>query len=74
MARIKKNDEVMVIAGDDKGKQGKVLVLDTKRSLVRVQGIGLVSRHYKARKQGEKSTIKIFERFIHISNVKSITQ
>ena len=74
MAHIKKNDSVLVLAGDDKGKTGTILEVNLKTSRVRVSGIALVQRHYKARKQGEKSSIKIFERFIHISNVKLVAQ
>lgn len=69
MANIKKNDEVIVIAGDDKGKKGTVLAVNPKKSLVKVRGIALVTRHYKKKREGEKSEIRIKERFIHISNV-----
>ena len=64
MMRIKKNDTVVVITGSDKGKQGKV---------IDIKGIALVTKHFKARKQGEISTIKKVERFIDISNVMLIS-
>lgn len=73
MAHVKKDDLVQVITGDDKGKTGKILAVNLKKMLVQVQGVGLKTRHYKARKQGEKSSIKVFERFIHVSNVKKVT-
>ena len=44
---IKKDDTVVVISGDDKGKQGKVIV----------SGVNVVSKHNKARRQGETSSI-----------------
>jgi large subunit ribosomal protein L24 len=66
---IKLGDTVLVIAGKDKGKKGIIIELDTKTNKVRVQGVGLVSRHSKARKEGEKSSIRVFERFIDVSNV-----
>jgi large subunit ribosomal protein L24 len=69
MSIIKKDDMVVVITGDDKGKQGRVLLINPSKGLLKVQGIALVTKHQKARKDGEKSGIRIFERFIHISNV-----
>ena len=70
MASFKKDDIVIVITGDDRGKTGKVLEVDVQRNKMRVQGIALVNRHYKARRQNEKSSIKVFERFIDCSNVR----
>lgn len=66
---IKKGSIVRVISGDDKGKEGKVLLLNQKKELVKVEGIALVVRHYKAKRAQEKSEIKIRESFIHISNI-----
>lgn len=73
MMRIKKNDTVVVITGPDKGKQGKVIDIKYDKNLVKVKGIALVTKHFKARKQGEISTIKKVERFIDISNVMLIS-
>ena len=67
---IKKGDTVVVISGNSKGQSGKVLEVDDQRNKMRVQGIALVNRHYKARRQNEKSSIKVFERFIDCSNVR----
>lgn len=66
---IKKNDMVVVISGADKGKKGTVLEVLPKKGKIKVQGIAIVSRHTKARRQGEKSAIKKLERFIDLSNV-----
>ena len=66
---IKKNDVVYILTGKDKGKTGAVLSVLPKKLKVKVKGIGLVARHYKARKQGEQSGIKKVERYIDISNV-----
>lgn len=71
--KIKKNSKVKIISGDEKGKEGNVIIVDRKRSLVKVEGINLITRHYKARQASEKSGIKIFENFIHISNVALIS-
>jgi len=69
MRRIKKHDLVAVISGKDKGKRGSVLELCCKDNTVKVQGIGMVVRHAKARRQGEVSRIKQEESFISVSNV-----
>jgi large subunit ribosomal protein L24 len=71
--QIKKGNTVKVISGDDKGKQGAVLEVNRKKSLIKIEGVNLVTRHYKARQANEKSQIKIFEKFIHISNVALIS-
>ena len=54
---IKKGDTVVVLSGKDKGKQGKVLSVMPKEGKVIVEKINMVSRHTKARKQGEQSGI-----------------
>jgi len=66
---IKKGDLVYVLTGKDKGKKGSVLCVLPKEKKVMVKGVSLVTRHYKARKQGEVSGIKKVERYINISNV-----
>lgn len=50
--RVKKGDEVMVIAGKDRGKQGKVLRAFPKVNKVMVEGLNIVIRHTKARQTG----------------------
>lgn len=75
MMRIKKNDTVMVISGKYKDKQGQVIDVLSKKgkvSKVRIQGLGLVVRHTKARKQGEASAIKKIESYFSISKVMPI--
>lgn len=47
MAKIKKNDQVIVIAGKDKGKQGKVLSMLFAEERVLVSGINMVTKHVK---------------------------
>lgn len=69
---IKKNDVVLVIAGSDKGKRGSVIEISPKKGKIKVEGVAVATHHYKARKQGENSTIKKAERFIDISNVEKI--
>ena len=54
---IKKGDTVIVLSGKDKGKQGKVLVAMPADRKVIVEGINVVSRHTRPRKQGEEGGI-----------------
>jgi large subunit ribosomal protein L24 len=72
VARIKKNDSVMIISGKDKGKTGTVLDIAPKKNKVLVKGLGIVTKHYKARKQGEVSSIKQIETYIPLSKVMPI--
>jgi len=67
--KIRKGDRVQVIAGDDKGKIGRVLTVDEAKQRVVVEKINFVKRHTKARRQGMQSGIIEREAPIHISNV-----
>ena len=67
--RIRKGDTVQVIAGDDKGRTGKVLSVDEEKRRVVVEKVNFVKRHTKARKQGMKIGIVEKEAPIHLSNV-----
>jgi len=69
MARFKKNDTVLVVTGKDKGKKGTIVEVFPKKGKVLVQGVNIVIRHAKARKQGEVAGIKHEERPIDMSNV-----
>ena len=67
--KIRKGDTVMVIAGDDKGKTGRVLAVDEDKQRVVVEKVNFVKRHTKARRQGVQSGIVEKEAPIHLSNV-----
>jgi large subunit ribosomal protein L24 len=67
--KIRKGDTVQVIAGNDRGKVGRVLSVDEKKMRVVVEKVNFVKRHTKARKQGMKSGILEKEAPIHVSNV-----
>ncbi len=69
MLGIKKNDKVLVIAGKDKGRQGDVIEVLPKKGKLRVKGVSIVTRHVKARKQGETGGIIKSEGLIDLSNV-----
>ncbi len=67
--KIKKNDSVIVIAGNDKGKRGKVLKTMPDKGRAIVEGVNFIKRHTKPRKQGEKSGILEKEAPINVTNL-----
>jgi large subunit ribosomal protein L24 len=71
MARkIRRDDEVVVLAGKDKGKQGKVLKVLASEDRVVVEGVNLVKIHQKPNPQlGEAGGIIEKEATIHVSNI-----
>ena len=69
-AKIKRDGEVVVLAGKDKGKQGKVLKVLTDKNRVIVEGVNVVKKHQKPNPAlGESGGIVEQEAPIHISNV-----
>jgi large subunit ribosomal protein L24 len=67
--KIKKNDNVVMLSGKDRGKTGVVLRTDPKSGRVIVQGLNLVKRHLRAKKQGQKGQIVAVERWVSASAV-----
>jgi len=68
-SKIKKDDLDKVIAGKDKGKEGKVLSVDTKNNKVLVEGVNMVSKHSKPSMTNQQGGIIEKEAPIDISNV-----
>jgi large subunit ribosomal protein L24 len=66
---ITKGDLVVVLSGEDKGKRGKVLRALPREQKVVVEGVNVVKRHRRARKQGEESAIVSFPAAIPASKV-----
>jgi len=66
---VKTDDTVVVISGNDKGKKGKVLGVSPKEGKVIVQGVHLVKKHVKPRRQGEAGGIVEAEGAIYASKV-----
>jgi large subunit ribosomal protein L24 len=66
---IKKNDNVIILTGKDKGKTGKVLKVMPRDNRVLVEGLNLVKKHQKARKEGQKGQVVDQAMPIHVSNV-----
>jgi large subunit ribosomal protein L24 len=71
-ARIQKGDQVVVIAGKDKGKKGKVMKFDAESNRVLVEGVNLVKRHMKPNPRMQQGGILEREQPIHASNVMAV--
>jgi len=67
--KIRKNDTVLVIAGKDRGKKGKVRLAYPKDEQVLVDGINFIKRHTRAVRQIRQAGIIEREAPIHVSNV-----
>lgn len=69
---VKKDDTVLVISGDDRGKKGKVLEVSPKEGKVIVEGISMVTKHVKPRKMGDPGGIVKAEGAFYASKVQVI--
>jgi large subunit ribosomal protein L24 len=66
---IRKNDTVLVVRGEYKGRRGRVLGVDHEKSRLLVEGVNMIKRHTKARSQNQRGGIVEREGYIHVSNV-----
>jgi large subunit ribosomal protein L24 len=66
---VKKNDDVVVIAGADKGKRGRVIAVEGKKQRVLVEGVRMIKRHMRKSQQYPNGQIVSREGSINISNV-----
>ena len=66
---IKKGNQVLVLCGKDKGKNGEVIEILRKSNKAKVKGINIIKKHEKTTKE-KKGGIISKENFIHISNLK----
>ncbi len=66
---IKKNDQVVVIAGSQKGKQGKVLEIVAAKNRAVVEGVAMIKKHLKKSQENPQGKIAEREGSIHISNL-----
>ena len=66
---VKKNDEVVVIAGAYKGKRGKVIAVEGKTQRLIVEGVRMIKKHMRKSQQYPNGQIVEREGTIHISNV-----
>ena len=72
--KIKVNDNVQVLAGDDKGKTGKVIKTLAKENKVVVEGVNISKRHTKPRTNQDQGGIFEIEMPIHVSNVRLVKE
>ncbi len=70
-AKVKKGDQVVVIAGKDKGKKGEVLRVLPEDKRVVVQGVNMVTKHTKPSMSSQGGLVKQ-EAAIHVSNVSQV--
>lgn len=72
--KVKVGDKVKVLAGKDKGKEGRVLVTLKKKDRVVVEGINIVKKHLKPGRTNKTGGILETENPIHVSNIKVVTE
>tara|TARA_B100000989_G_C19508472_1_gene457678 strand:- start:142 stop:390 length:249 start_codon:yes stop_codon:yes gene_type:complete len=70
---IKKGLKVLVLAGKDRKKEGEVIEIDRARNRAKVKEINMIKKHVKTTKE-KKGGIFSKESFIHISNLKLVTE
>jgi large subunit ribosomal protein L24 len=70
--KIKKNDNIIVISGKDRGKKGKVIKVFLDAGKILIDGINLIKKHNRPKKSGEKGQIIEIPAPIDASNVKII--
>jgi large subunit ribosomal protein L24 len=71
--KIKKGDKVLILAGKDKKKSGDVIEIIRSLNRAKVKGINIVKKHVKTTKEN-KGGIVSKENFIHLSNLKLVTE
>ncbi len=67
--KLKKGDTVRVISGESRGKEGKIVSIDTTKMRVIVEGVNMISKHAKPNAQQPNGGIVKKEGSIHISNL-----
>ena len=68
--KVKKGDEVIVIAGDNKGSKGKILQVLREKNRVIVEGVNMIKKHEKKTQDNPQGAIVEREASLHFSNVK----
>ncbi len=72
--KVKVGDNVKILAGKDKGKEGRVLKTMKKENKVIVEGINMIKKHQKPNRMNEVGSIIDMEAPIHVSNVKVVEE
>jgi len=68
-ATIRREDNVMVISGKDKGRTGRVITVDWKRERLLIEGVNMVTRHTKPNAANQQGGLIKIEAPVHYSNV-----
>ena len=71
-SKLRKGDEVVVIAGDDKGSKGKILQVLREKNRILVEGINMSKKHERKTQDNPQGAIVEREATIHYSNVKKV--
>jgi len=66
---VKKGDEVVVLAGAEKGKRGKIISVSPKKNRAIIEGLKMIKRHTRKSQQNPQGAIVEREGTIHISNL-----
>ena len=69
---VKKGDEVVVLAGKEKGKRGKIIAVSPKKQRVIVEGLQMIKRHTRKSQEHPQGAIVEREGTIHLSNVRKV--
>lgn len=72
--KLRVNDSVRVICGRDRGKEGKVLSIDTRRNVATISGVNMAKKAMRRRKQEDKGGVVDIECPLHISNVQLVSK
>ncbi len=72
--KFKKGDNIIVIAGKDKGKKGKIVEVLPLKNKVIVEGVNMVKKHQRPKRSGEKGTKIDVAMPLHVSNVAILDQ
>ena len=72
--KVKVGDNVKILAGKDKGKEGRIIKTLKKDNKVVVEGINIVKKHVKPNRMNEVGSIVEVEAPIHVSNVKLVEE
>ena len=72
--KVKVGDNVKILAGKDKGKEGRIIKTLKKDNKVVVEGINVVKKHVKPNRMNEVGSIVEVEAPIHVSNVKKVEE
>jgi large subunit ribosomal protein L24 len=71
---VKKNDEVVIIAGAEKGKRGRIIAVESKKQRVIVEGAHMIKKHMRKSQQYPNGQIIEREGTVHVSNVMKAEQ